>query len=136
SAKLLYLEPKWHGTPEEMIAFGRECLKTRNWYARLPDILLQAHLRMGSYVKDPDTYYSQPQVWEDVQSYFIPYLKVYPESKYDRALYGRLAFLCQHYPMANEQFDMLGKEYWQGELRNNVDYKKMAAEAKKRAGEK
>ena len=29
--KLDWLDPKWHGTAEEMLAFGRACRDTKNW---------------------------------------------------------------------------------------------------------
>jgi len=42
-SKIYYLEPKWHGSPEEMIAFGRQCVQSTklggrcaNDYGRCP----------------------------------------------------------------------------------------------------
>ena len=40
--KLYYLTPKWHGTAEDQLTFGRECLATNRWSARIPLLLLQS----------------------------------------------------------------------------------------------
>ena len=42
-AKMLYLQPKWHGSTEEMLRFGQECLQSKNWEGRLPLLLTHAH---------------------------------------------------------------------------------------------
>ena len=34
--KLLWLEPKWHGSPEDMLEFARTCRDTKNWRSGIP----------------------------------------------------------------------------------------------------
>jgi hypothetical protein len=34
--KLRYLNPKWYGTREDMIGFGRQCVASTNWGGRVP----------------------------------------------------------------------------------------------------
>ena len=68
--KMNYLEPKWHGSPDEMIAFGRACFKTDNWEGRLPLMRVNAHLRLA---KDLDAekkkqYYQNPAVRDEIKT--------------------------------------------------------------------
>ena len=44
SLKLYYLEPKWYGSIEDMLAFGRECVQNTNWGGHIPLILMDAHV--------------------------------------------------------------------------------------------
>ena len=85
-AKMLYLEPKWHGSPEEMIAFAHECRDGQNWYAQLPFQLVEAHQTLSQYAKDPDAYFHQPEVWEDLDSIYKPWLAAWPDNPFARVL--------------------------------------------------
>jgi hypothetical protein len=110
-AKLYYLEPKWHGSPEEMVEFGRECLRGGNWKARLPLILAEAHEAISVYNRaNPDAYFARPGVWEDIRSAYEPYLKAYPKATYDRSKFTMLACQCGQWEAARQQFDVLGAE--------------------------
>jgi hypothetical protein len=44
SARFEYLRPRWHGTPEDMLALGRECLTAGPWEGGVPPLALQALL--------------------------------------------------------------------------------------------
>jgi hypothetical protein len=48
-AKQLWLEPKWHGSPEDMLAFGQASRDTRNWQAGITLLLPQTHHRLTEY---------------------------------------------------------------------------------------
>ena len=43
--KLDWLDPKWYGTPEEMLAFGKACRDTKNWWAGITLLDCDAHFR-------------------------------------------------------------------------------------------
>ena len=45
--KLDWLDPKWHGTPEEMLAFGRACRDTKNWRTGITLLVADAHWRIA-----------------------------------------------------------------------------------------
>jgi hypothetical protein len=118
-AKLDYLEPKWHGSRDgrEMLEFGRECVKGGNYKARIPFILIEAHMRLAQYPRGDRTFYSskpdpghfkEPGVWEDVRSVFEPYLKQSPDAHRDRSSYARLACWCFQWKEAKQQFRTLG----------------------------
>jgi hypothetical protein len=94
-----------------MLAFGRECLQTGNWKARLPFILVEAHENLSQYNRDnPAAYFTQPQVWPDIKSVFEPYLKQYPSAAYDRSRYALFACRCGQWDEAHRQFTQLGKD--------------------------
>src|SRR5207247_1193612 len=44
-SKLDWLDPKWHGNVEDMIAFGRACRDTKNWRAGITLLVADAHWR-------------------------------------------------------------------------------------------
>lgn len=106
--KLHYLEPKWHGSAEDMVAFGRECLETCNWGSRIPIILVEAHILAAGYQNDPDAYIARPEVWKDIQSVYLPYLEAFPERHHDRSMYAKLACRAGQWMVADEQFKRLG----------------------------
>ena len=97
--------------PNEMLAFGRECLETQNWRGRLPHILLVVH---ESLARDggigEEAYYHQPKVWADVQAVLEPFTKKYPRELYWRSRYAYLACRCGHWVEAHRLLARLGKE--------------------------
>jgi tetratricopeptide (TPR) repeat protein len=127
-AKLEYLEPRWYGSEAEMLAFARACRDTNNWEGRLPFILIEAHRRLARISlasHDPrapqEGYYGRPYVWDDVQSVYDPYLKLHPDSRYDKSCYARLAVLAGKYALANRLFEELGNGWWRSVF-SGADY--------------
>ncbi len=101
-----------------MLAFGRECVKAGNWDARVPFLLIEAHLALSEYPRgdrstfaaSPDpAYFAVSEVWDDVQSVYEPYLKRFPTAHRDRSKYARLACWASQWAEANRQFQVLGK---------------------------
>jgi hypothetical protein len=116
-AKLQYLEPRWHGSEAEMLAFGRACQRTGNYDGRLPFVLLEVHLRLSAVsLTRPypfkNSYFARPFVWQDIQSIYEPYLAGHPNSHLDKTYYAMLATLGGHYEVANRLFNELGENYW------------------------
>jgi hypothetical protein len=110
-AKVYYLEPKWHGSPEAMLEFGRECLKTGNYRGRLPLILADAHEAIAVYNREnPDTYFQRPGVWPDIRAAYEPYLKAYPKACLERSRYANLACRSEQWETAHQQFGLLGDD--------------------------
>lgn len=106
SRKLYYLEPKWNGSVEQMMAFGHECLEGGNWTANIPFILLEAHRELAQYAGD--TYWSKPQVWADVRAIYEPLLKATGVNPYARSAYCYYACRAGKWDVARRQFDTLG----------------------------
>ena len=108
--KLDWLDPKWHGSHEEMLAFGRACGATKNWRAGLTLLLADAHLRFYADLPADEgkKYMSSPDVWSDIHSVFDEYLKHRPQDNVARSKYAMLCYLGQHYEEGYAQFVELG----------------------------
>jgi hypothetical protein len=145
-AKLEYLEPKWHGSEQEMLAFGRELLKDGNWESRQPLKLVDVHLQLvmtervgvgGNYYDRCAAYFKRhPEAWADVKAVYDGYLERVPDSRYHRTRYAVIAAWCGEWLEADRQFQALGErvasvypqEVWQ-KLRDEAATK--AAEVEK-----
>ncbi len=119
NAKMTYLEPKWLGSPEELLEFGRECLKKGQWKTNIPYQLVLAHERLSAYVPKPawkpDTpprypYFEKRGVWEDILPVFEGYIKDDPTNDFIRSKFARYACMCKQWSVAKEQFSILGKD--------------------------
>lgn len=108
TSKLYYLEPKWYGSADAMIDFGRECLRGGNWEGRIPFVLVDAHEDLSKYASDPDEYYTKPEVWKDLKSVYEPFLARYPNAVWDRSYFAWYATQCGQWDEAKKQFDLLG----------------------------
>ncbi len=97
--KLDWLDPKWYGTPEEMVAFGRACRDTKNWYAGITLLVADAHNRFTNHMSPEDrkTYLSRADVWADIQSVFDEYLKHHPSNDVVRSKYASMGYMAGHY---------------------------------------
>lgn len=133
--KLHYLEPKWHGSAEDMVAFGRECLETGNWGSRIPIILAEAHIRAAGYQEDSDAYIARPEVWKDIQSVYVPYLEAFPERHHDRCMYAKLACQAGQWKVADEQFNRLGNHARMIVFGKRQVYNQMRQQAAAKAGQ-
>jgi hypothetical protein len=106
--KMTYLEPKWHGSAAELLAFGHECLAGRNWAGSVPFFLVSVHKRLASYEQDKEAYWGGPGVWDDLCAVYVPFLKADPENHYTRSNYCYYACLSGHWEEAARQFKILG----------------------------
>ncbi len=106
--KLYYLTPRWHGSEEQMLAFGRECLVGGNWQARLPLVLVDAHVSLADASDDAAAYWLRPGVWADVTSVYAGYLRRYPADDLIRGHYAHFACRCHQWRAARDQFAALG----------------------------
>lgn len=135
SAKLYYLEPKWHGSDEEMIEFGRECVRSETWNGRVPLILVDAHESLSKYFREPaakKAYWLRKGVWPDLQASFEKFFKLYPEASSWRHNYALYAFRCEAWDTLNTQLPLLGEvnySYFGG----REAYEQMVEEAKAHA---
>jgi hypothetical protein len=107
-SKMLYLQPKWHGSVEEMIAFGRECRGTEYYHTTIPLQLVQAHKAVAGYTSDPVAYLAQPDVWKDIASAYEQILEYKPKDLAVRVGYAEIAARESKWATANEQFKLAG----------------------------
>ena len=107
--KLDWLDPKWHGTLEEMLAFGRACRDTKNWRAGITLLVADAHWRIAAYAgKNQTKYLALPEVWADIQSVYDEYLKHYPMDNIARSKFATFCYLSSHWRQAEVQYVALG----------------------------
>ena len=110
-AKMDWLDPKWHGSVEEMLEFGRACRDTKNWRAGLTLLLPDAHHR-AVLVPAPRSvkfqYFAAPAVWDDVRSAYDEYLGHYPKDYVERSQYAVLCYLCGKHDESHRQFVAVG----------------------------
>ncbi len=117
-SKLDFLDPKWHGSKEEMVAFGRACRDTKNWKAAIILLLPEAHHRAtaGLSVKQRVDYLNADGTWAEIRAVFEEYLSHYPDDDVVRSKYAALCWGSDHLPEAHAQFEILGDRLtsWSG----------------------
>lgn len=107
-SKLYYLRPRWHGSHEDMLAFGRECLATENWRGGVALLLAQAHEEIAEETGDAKEYYEQPAVWDDLRALYAGGLANFPHDHRRRARYALIACRSGKWDVAAAQFKALG----------------------------
>lgn len=135
SDKLYFLEPKWHGSPQAMIKFGRQCRDGRYWGAEIPFVLLTAYDRLLEYLPPGQRelfFQQEPAVWADVQSLYVPYLKANPESAPARSSYCNYACRTAHWDEAAKQFEILGDQAEPSRFGGRAQMEQYRATAKER----
>jgi len=108
--KLDWLDPKWHGSDEEMLAFGQACRETKNWWAGITLCAADAHFRHAARLEPAEMpkYLSKPEVWTEIKLVYDEYLSHHPHDDVERSKYAALCYLARHYLEAHAQFDALG----------------------------
>jgi hypothetical protein len=94
-----YLEPRWYGTDEDTLAFGRTCVASTNWGGQVPVVLANTHRSLAAYygrAESPE-YWQRPSVWKDVSSSYDKFFRVNPNAVGWHHNYAKDAFLCGHY---------------------------------------
>jgi hypothetical protein len=117
-SKEQFLEPKWYGTDEEAVAFGRECVHSTNWGGHIPLILVLAHNDLNSRLTGSakSEYWKQPEVWEDIKNAYDRYFELNPEETHVYNAYVLHAYQAEQWAALNElipkltttNYDMFG----------------------------
>jgi hypothetical protein len=109
--KLYYLEPKWYGSTEAMLAFGRECVESTRWGGTVPLTLVDAHYSLAAQANENGNtnYYKNPQVWTDIQSAYEKYFTLNPNDAYRRRNYAWYAYACEQWNVFNKQLPLMGQ---------------------------
>jgi hypothetical protein len=97
TSKLYYLEPKWYGSREDMLAFGRECVTNANWGGNVPLILADAHWNYcRGYIDKSvqDNYWKQPDVWPDIKAAYDRFFQLNPDEVGHHHNYAWYAYTC------------------------------------------
>jgi hypothetical protein len=107
---LYYLEPKWHGSAKEMLAFGRTCVDSPQWGGDVPLILVEAHTSLAGYAQQSGNtnYYKNPNVWADIQLAYEKFFTMNPKAVQPRQNYAWYAYACEKWDDFNKQLPLLG----------------------------
>lgn len=134
-SKLQFLEPKWYGSVQDMLAFGHECVTNVFWGGHVPLILMDAHIAIQQqYAEGPlkTNYWSQPEVWADLKSAFDRFFEENPNEISWYHNYAWYAYQAGDWKAFNELVPKLGPinyNYFGGKDR----FDKMVAYAKAQA---
>jgi|GEM_PF-212234 len=134
--KRYYLEPKWYGSDEDMLAFGWECTESTNWGGKVPLVLLDAHEAIQRHLdkSDQDNYWTRPEVWSDIQMAFEKFFQLNPDATSWYHNYAWYAYHCGQWRKLNELIPKLGPvnySYFGGK----AEFDKMVSLAREHAGE-
>ncbi|WP_422930025.1 hypothetical protein [Singulisphaera sp. PoT] len=129
--KLLWLEPKWHGSLQEMISFSRACRESKNWRSGIALMPAEVYHRLGE--QFPTTtqvkFYKQDELWKDVRGLFEECLKAEPENHIARSEYAAFGYLCSRFEEAHAQFEKLGPNLTTGPIFSDYKWLKQARAA-------
>jgi len=108
--KLYYLEPKWYGSAEDLLAFGRECVNNPEWKGHVPLILVDAHVALARYVNkdERDGYWKRPEVWPDIKAAYDKFFELNPNEVGYYHNYVWYAYHCEQWDALNELLPKLG----------------------------
>jgi hypothetical protein len=135
NSKLWYLEPKWYGSVNDMLAFGRECVQNKKWGGHVPLILLDAHVAIHQEFTEASgktNYWKQPAVWLDLKSAFERFFELNPDAIGWYHNYARYAYQAGDWAAFNKLIPKLGPinyDFFGGKN----EFEKMLAMAKERA---
>ncbi len=109
-SKAYYLEPKWHGSAEDMIEFGRECVRAQNWKGRVPLILVDVHSELVGYLEKSEQagYWKRPEVWPDIKAAYERFFELNPKDIGFYHNYVRYAYQAEQWDALNELIPKLG----------------------------
>jgi len=115
--KTMFLAPKWRGSEDEVLAFGRECARDaeRHPYAGL--ILAEALEEVDSDRRisgEKEIYLARPEVWEQVQSAYDRFFAKYPDDIRARFYFIRMAYRAERWELVTETDRIVGNRWVEG----------------------
>ena len=135
--KMLYLEPKWYGSGDDMLEFGRFCVQNTNWGGRVPTVLVDAHLDIQQQfidVSEQTNYWKNPEVWSDIQSAYNRCFQIDPDATDLYYYYARFAYRAEDWSKLNELIPKLGSKNNYDFFGGKDEFDKMVQLAKNHAG--
>jgi hypothetical protein len=111
NTKLNYLAPKWYGSTNDMLLFGRECATNKQWGGNVPLILLNAHDSIESEwtsKSEQTNYWKQPEVWSDLNTAYERFFEANPDATGRYYQYAWYAYKCGQWVKFIELIPRLG----------------------------
>jgi hypothetical protein len=133
--KLNYLQPKWHGSADDLLGFGRQCLTNRAWKGEAPLGLAEAHRYLASNLEPGparNRYWQQPEVWPEVQASFDTFFQAQPGAVGWKHNLAWFAFQCGQWETFNQtvrEFPTTNHAYFGG----RKQFEQMLAVARSRS---
>jgi hypothetical protein len=109
--KLFYIEPKWYGSRDAMLDFGRECVRSTNWGGEVPLILAAAHWQYTAYLngaEEKSNYWKAPDVWPDIKAAYDRFYELNPGTTWYYQNYAWYAYHAEQWETLNEIIPKLG----------------------------
>ena len=123
---LNYLLPRWYGSREAMVAFGRECLNSEKFGGTVPLVLAEAHDKYNYYDGATDgSYWKQPDVWPDIRDSYEKFFKLNPNAHGWRHNYARYAYWCGQWEALQEQLKLMGDDINYDFFGGRAEFEKM-----------
>ena len=133
-SKMRYLMPVWHGSYEEMIAFGRACVESKGWRGRVPLILIDAHAWAKGWSPAKETYWLQPAVWPDLHASFEKFFQLNPNAVSWHHNYAWHANACQQWEELQRQLDIIAPRVNYDYFGGYSEFEKMQRNAAEKTG--
>ena len=107
---LHYLEPKWHGSEELLVGFGKACFNSKNWQSKIPTLIAEAHFRVVRGQKSDylSRYLRTDEVRDEIKTAYDEYLARKPMDVLERCKYAGLCYNCGLLRDCTEQFQAIG----------------------------
>lgn len=96
-----------------MLKFGRQCVATGNWQARLPWLLEDVHKKFAGEALDRSeseykAYWKWPATWRDMELLYEAAMAGQPDSATVQSGYVSAAYDAEQWKLAGELLAMLG----------------------------
>jgi hypothetical protein len=101
------LDPKWHGSNPQMLAFARECGKSANVYNRIALLLADAHARATIRLEQRvmQKYLRSKAVRKEIDDAFVKYFTAVPGDRTQKSRYAMHVFYTGYFHEAATLFD-------------------------------
>lgn len=129
--KIYYLQPKWHGEPQDVLDFAKECIMTGRWESGIPLAGLKGLSDLAEY---NEAFYREPVLWAVVSPTYEEWLERYPESYNQRTRYFRWAVKAGKWDVARTQLELLGR-WWDRDLLDDKEFNELKAAIPTKAAE-
>jgi hypothetical protein len=131
-AKLIYLDPNWLGSPADCLAFGRQCVRTKNYYAGLPFILVMAHKQialtpLAQHIRSNET------IWADFREVYEWHLQMDPKDRFALSEYARVCFWAQQWKAALQHVKSLENKFDERVFPTKKDWDAFVKDVEKQA---
>ena len=101
-----FLDPKWGGSREKLVAFGRECKKSKTHLSGIPLLVAEAHARAFLFAPPGtmETYLKSAPVWSEIAAVHDEHFAKLPDDALAHASYAMYCGLVQKWDLASTHF--------------------------------